>query len=140
MAADFITEFISNLGMDFSSPITLAINIILSTIIGGIILLIIVEIFGKKYSENVKPVNAFLAVLIINLINILGITAFLMPYVSFIPLISWVLPIVIWIVIIKILFREMSIVHSVIVGLIGFAVTLLLLPALVGIASGFLPI
>lgn len=137
--ADFLTNLVTSLGVNFANPITLAINIILSTIIGGIVLLILVEIIGKKFSEEVHPANAFLVVLIINLINILGVLAFITPYISFVPFLPVILPILIWIVMIKIFFKEMSILHAVILGVIGWLLSIFLIPYLVGIASGFIP-
>ena len=53
--------------------IGLGINIILSTIIGGIILIVVLEIFSKAFKEPVKPANAFLAVLVVSIINNIGI-------------------------------------------------------------------
>ena len=139
MAADILTNLVTSLGMDFTNPITLAINIIVSTIIGGIVLLILVEIIGKKFSEEVHPANAFLVVLIINLINLLGILAFVVPYISFIPFLPVALPVLVWIILIKLFFRDMSIIHAVIVGVIGWVLSIFLVPYLVGIASGFIP-
>ena len=52
--------------------IGLGINIILSTIIGGIILIIILEAFSKVFKEPIKPGNAFIAVLVVSVINMFG--------------------------------------------------------------------
>jgi hypothetical protein len=139
MAADILTNLVTSVGVDFTNPITLAINIIVSTIIGGIVLLILVEIIGKKFSEEVHPVNAFLVVLIINLINILGVLGFITPYISFIPFLPVILPVLVWIILIKLFFSEMSILHAIIVGVIGWLLSIFLIPYLVGIASGFIP-
>ncbi len=139
MAADAITNLVSSLGVDFTHPITLAINLILSTIIGGIVLLILVEIFGKKFKESVHPVNAFVVVLIINIINLLGVTAFIMPYISSVPLVGVILPAVIWVVLIKLFFKEMKITHALLVGIIGYALSIYVIPYLVALASGFVP-
>jgi hypothetical protein len=139
MAADFLTNLVTSLGVDFTNPIALAINVIVSTIIGGIVLLVLVEIVGKKFSEEVHPANAFLVVLIINLINILGVLGFITPYISFIPFLPVILPVLIWIILIKVFFKEMSILHAVIVGVVGWLLSIFLIPYLVGIASGFIP-
>jgi hypothetical protein len=139
MAADILTNLVTSLGVDFTNPITLAINIIVSTIIGGIVLLVLVEIIGKKFSEEVHPVNAFLVVLIINLINLLGVLAFVTPLISFIPFLPVILPVVVWIILIKLFFREMSITHAILVGVIGWLLSTFLIPYFVGIASGFIP-
>ncbi len=140
MAADFLTEFISNLGVGFADPITLAINIILSTIIGGIVLLILLEIVGKHFSEEVRATNAFLLVLVINIINIPVIFSLLVQFASFIPFLPVILPILIWIILVKFFFKELAITHAILVGVIGYFLTMYAVPILVGLAMGFLPV
>lgn len=137
--ADALTNLIGSLGVNFANPLTLGINLILSTIVGGVVLLLLVEIFGMKFKESVQPVNAFLVVLIINIINLLGVTALILPYISFLPFIGVLLPVIIWIVLIKIFFKEMKITHAILVGIVGWLTSMLLIPYLVGIASGFVP-
>ncbi|MCK4531579.1 MAG: hypothetical protein KAT94_01820 [Candidatus Aenigmarchaeota archaeon] len=139
MAADILTNLVTSLGVDFTNPITLAINVIVSTIIGGIVLLILVEIIGKKFSEEVHPANAFLVVLIINLVNLLGVLGFIVPYISFIPFLPVILPVLIWITLIKLFFKEMGITHAILVGVVGWLLSIFLIPYLVGMASGFIP-
>jgi hypothetical protein len=139
MAADILTNLVTSLGVDFANPITLAINVIVSTIIGGIVLLILVEIVGKKFSEEVHPANAFLVALIINIINIPIIFGLISSFLSFIPFLPVILPVLIWIILIKVFFREMEITHAILVGVIGWALTMFLVPSLVGIAMGFIP-
>lgn len=139
MAADVLTTLVTSLGNNFANPIMLAINLILSTIIGGVVLLILVEVFGKKFKEKVHPANAFLVVLIINIINLVGVTALIMPYISFVPFLGVILPALIWIILIKLFFKEMKFTHAVLVGIIGFALSMLLIPYLVKMASGFVP-
>jgi hypothetical protein len=137
--ADILTSLVSSLGVSFANPITLAINIILSTIVGGIVLLLLVEVVGKKFSEEVNPINAFLVVLIINLINLLGVMGILIGILSFVPFLPMILPVLIWIAMIKLFFKEMSFSHAVIVGVIGFALSIFLVPYIVGMAMGFIP-
>lgn len=139
MAADILTNLVTSLGVDFTNPITLAINIILSTIIGGIVLLILATVIGKKFSEEIHPANAFLVVLIINLINILGVLAFITPMISFIPFLPVILPVLIWVVLIKVFFGELNFLHAVILGVAGYFLSIFLIPILVGMTSGFIP-
>lgn len=139
MAADALTNLVGSLGISFSNPITLAINLILSTLIGGIVLLLLVQVLEMKFKEKVKLVNAFIVVLIINLVNLLGVTALIMPYISFIPFLGIILPALIWVLVIKIFFREMKFSHALIVGLAGYFISIFVVPYLVGIASGFVP-
>ncbi len=139
MAVDFLTDFVSNLGVSFGDPITLAINIIFSTIVGGLVLLILLEIVGKHFSEEVKPMNAFLLVLVINIINLPIIFGLLTSFVSFIPFLPIILPVLIWIILVKFFFGELAISHAVLVGVIGYLLTLFVLPYLIAIVMGFLP-
>ncbi len=139
MAADVLTTFIESLGVSLANPVTLAINILLSTLIGGIVLLIIVKVIGMKFSEKVNSMNAFLAVLVINLINFLGLLGLITPFISFIPFLPMILPVIVWIVLMKAFFNDMSLPHAAIVGIIGYVVSIYVIPYLVGIASGFIP-
>lgn len=119
--------------------IGLAINIILATIIGGIVLIVILEIFSKKFKEPVKPGNAFLAVLVVSLINMIGIMGFLLPYIAPVPYLLMILPLLIWILLIKAFFGELSILHAVVVGIIFYLITIFAMPYLTSIIAGFIP-
>lgn len=124
----------------YSYWIGLGINLILSTIIGGIILIFILEIFSKKFKEPVKPGNAFLAVLLVNIINMIGIMGFLLPYIASVPYVVMILPLLIWILLIKAFFGELSILHAVLVGVIFYLITIMALPYLTSIIAGFIPL
>ena len=137
--ADVLTNLVGSLGIDFQHPITLALNLLLSTLVGGIVLLVLVEVFGMKFKEKVHPVNAFLVVLIINIVNLLGVTALILPYISFVPFMSAILPVLIWIILIKLFFREMKFTHAIVVGVVGWLLSMMLIPYLVAMASGFVP-
>jgi hypothetical protein len=139
MAADFLTDFVTSLGVTFENPITMLVNIILSTVIMGIILLIIVEIIGKQFSEEVNPIHAFLVALVINIINIPIIFGLISSFVSFIPFLPIILPLIIWIIVVKLFFRDMEMLHAVIVGVIGFVLSIFLIPYLVDMVGGFIP-
>jgi len=131
------TDILGTLTSLSNDPIGLAINILLSTLIGGIVLLVLVEIIGKKFSEKINPINAFLAMLVINIINFLGILGFLTPYISGIPFLYMILPVVVWIVLMKVFFRDMKIMHAVLVGIIGYFLSIFVIPMIVGMAMGF---
>jgi hypothetical protein len=131
------TDILGTLTSLSTDPIGLAINILLSTLIGGIVLLVLVEIIGKKFSEKINPINAFLAMLVINIINFLGILGFLTPYISGIPFLYMILPVVVWIVLMKVFFRDMKIMHAVLVGIIGYFLSIFVIPMIVGMAMGF---
>ena len=118
----------------------LFINLVVSTIVGGIVLLIIVEIFGKKWGEEVSIKNAFLVVLFINLINIFGIIGITGTFVAWIPYMLLILPLLVWIGIFKALFSEMSNLHLLMTALIGYAVSIYLVPYLVAQVMSFIPL
>jgi hypothetical protein len=119
--------------------IGLGINIVLSTIIGGIVLRVILEIFSKAFKEPVKPGNAFLAVLVVNLINMIVVMGFLLPYIAPIPYLLMILPLIVWILLIKAFFGELSILHAIAVGIIFYLISFFALPLLTGFVMGFIP-
>ena len=120
-----------------ASWLNLGINIILSTIVGGLILVLILGVLGREWGERVKVGNAFIVVLIINIINLFGVIGFISPYISTFVII---LPLVIWILLIKAFFGELSFLHAIIVGLIGFAVSIIAIPYLVSMVLNYIPI
>lgn len=123
----------------FGYWINLAIGIILSTIIGGIVLIVVLQIFNRIYGETTEPKNAFIVVLIASVINYFGILGVLLPYLYVIPYIGIILPLLVWILLLKVFFDNMSFLHVVIVGVVFYALTLMLIPMLVGIIAGFIP-
>jgi hypothetical protein len=119
--------------------IMLGVNLIISTIVGGIVLLIVLEVFSKKFGERVSPMNAFIVVLLVNVINLIGLMGILLPFVAAIPYGSIILPLLVWIVFIKIFFGELSFLHVVIIAVVFFALTILVVPALVSLITPFIP-
>jgi hypothetical protein len=87
-ALTLLNEFLGNLNLNFGNPIGLATNLVLSTIVGGIVILVIVEIFAKKFAEDVNPMHAFLLVLVVSLINILGVMSLLGSFLAIIPVLG----------------------------------------------------
>ena len=119
--------------------IMLGVNLIVSTIVGGIVLLVLLEVMSKKFGERVSPTNAFIVVLLVNIINLIGLMGFLLPLVAAIPMGSIILPLLVWIVFIKIFFSELSIPHVIIVSVIFFAMTILVVPMIVSMITPFIP-
>jgi hypothetical protein len=135
--------FLGGLDLNFANPVGLGINVLLSTIVGGIVILIVVEIFAKKFSQSVNPLNAFFVALIVSLINIFGILPVLGGLVGMIPfagIITMLLPVIVWIVLIKVFFGEMEFVHALIIGVICYFLNIFLIPSLVVMAAGFVPL
>jgi hypothetical protein len=123
-----------------SGKASLFANIIVSTIIGGIVLLLIVKILGAKWGENVSAKGAFLAVFFVNLINIFGVIGIIGTYISFFPPLLLILPLLIWIGIFKLLFSEMSAAHLIITAVIGYFVSIFAVPYLLAIVLPLLPL
>lgn len=124
-------------GFDF---INIGINIILATLVGGIIILITLSILGKKWGETIKPVNAFLFFFLINIINIFGIMGILVTFLVGIPFALYILPLLIWIVLMKAFFGELEWKHAVIAGIVGYILSIFVIPTLIAYARGFIPI
>jgi len=131
-----LTETSSLAGID--TWITLGINIILSTIVTGVVLLVVVGIMNKAGNEAAESGNAFLMALLINIINFVGIGALLGSVIA-IPYVTLLLPLLIWIGFSKIFFSTMSWKHVLIVGILGYVLSILLVPFITGIISSFIP-
>lgn len=130
-------EGLSLAGFDYW--ILLGINIILSTIVSGVVLLIVVGILSKKYGEGIEFGNAFLMALVVNIVNFFGIVGMLGMFLP-LPFIGVFLPLLTWIVLAKFFFSEMSIIHILIVAVTGYALSILLVPPIAAYLRGFLPI
>ncbi len=138
-----LNAFLENLQLNFGNPIGLATNLILSTIVGGIVILVVVEILAKKFSEEVNPMHAFLIVLVISLINIFGIVPILGSFLAIIPfagVLIMLLPVLVWIVLVKVFFRDMEMLHILIISVLCYFLSIYVIPSLVAIVSGFIPL
>ncbi len=137
-----LNDFLGNLQLDFGNPIGMATNLILSTIVGGIVILIVVEILAKKFSEEVNPMHAFMLALSVNIINIPIVMGLLYNVLSYIPLMGLVagfLPLIIWLALTKLFFRDMSIMPVLIIAVLGYLLSMFVIPILVNIVAGFIP-
>ncbi|MFH0956699.1 MAG: hypothetical protein V1813_02450 [Candidatus Aenigmatarchaeota archaeon] len=133
---------LGGLDLSFANPVGLGVNIFLSTIIGGILILLIVEIFAKKFSESVNPMHAFLVSLVISVINLLGIIPILGGLVGTLPfagMIAMLLPVIVWIALIKVFFRDLALTHALMIGVICYLMSIFLVPTIVVMVSAFIP-
>jgi hypothetical protein len=143
--ADVLTslnDFLGGMDLNFTNPIGLGLNLIISTIISGIVILIIVEIFSKKFAEEVNPMHAFLLALAINVINlpiVMGLIYSFMAAVPLLGIITGFLPVIIWIVLTKLLFRGLSWLHVMVIALLCYFLSIYLIPSLVAMVRGFIP-
>ena len=138
-----LNSFLDTLQVNFGNPVGLATNLILSTIVGGIVLLVVVEIFAKRSAAEVNPIRAFLLVLVISIINLLGIMSVLGGFLTMIPfagLLIMVLPILVWIILIKLFFPDLEMLHVLIIGVLGYFLSIYVIPYLVAMLSGFIPL
>lgn len=118
--------------------ILLGVNLILNTIIGGIVVVILLMIVGRAFGEHPKVTNAFIMVFIIQLVTIFGILGFLSAVLP--AGVVTLLPIILWIVLAKAFFGDMVWWHAVIVGGAGYVLSLFLIPGLMGYFSAFIPV
>ncbi len=123
-----------------SGWIGMGINIILSTIVGGIVLLVVMEMLSKAWGESVNAGKVFMFLLIINVINTFGVLGILYQYIGFIPMIGLILPLLLWIGFMKLFFGELSMLHAAIAGIIGFALSMFVIPIITGVVLGMLPL
>jgi len=140
-AATPLDSLFSNI--NFSNPIGLGVSIILDTVISGIMILIIVEIFAKKYKEGVKPSHAFIVSLVITIINILGIVPLLGGMLTTLPfaaILVMVLPIIVWIVVVKLSFKELKISHVAIISVVCYLLSIYVIPMVMGMVAGMIPV
>ncbi|MCD6496225.1 MAG: hypothetical protein J7K54_03065 [Candidatus Aenigmarchaeota archaeon] len=141
--ADPVSSLSGILEMSLANPMGLLLGIVLSTVIGGAVILVIIEILAKKFSESVKPLNAFILAFVVSLINLFGVVSLLGGLLSMLPLgglLTMLLPILVWIVLVKLFFREMELVHVLIISVLCYLVSIYLVPLLVGMAGGLLPV
>jgi hypothetical protein len=120
--------------------VTIIINLVISTVVGGILLIIVLGVFNRIYGEMLDYKKAFLVVLIANIINLPIIVGLLSPFISVVPYIGLFLPLIIWVLLLKIFFEDMSFLHALFVGVVFFVLTMVAVPYLVGSVSSALGI
>jgi hypothetical protein len=112
----------------------IGINFLLNALIGGVVLVVILEIFGHHWGEHITPLNAFFAVIVANLISMFGVLGILS---SLLPLGYYgavLLSLVVWIVLIKAFFSDLELKHAAIVGIVVVVANMLVLPYIVSSA------
>jgi len=115
--------------------INIAISLMISTVVGGVLLIVILGLFNRVYGEMLDYKRAFLVVLIINVINYVGVVGLLSGVLGPIPFIGIILPLLIWIIVLKIFFEDMSFLHVIIVGAVFYVITLVAIPYLVSMIT-----
>jgi len=115
----------------------MGIDLILSTLVAGIVLIVLAEVFSRFFGESIKPQNAFLISLLGNIAILL---IFMFGLASFVPMGSIIVPLLVWFILMKVFFSEMKILHAFLVAVLFFFLTILIIPSIVAMISGFIPL
>jgi len=118
--------------------LNLGITLILSTLIGGILLIVLAKLLGKWVGNISHYSHAFMVVLVINMINFFGILGLLLGFLIVVPWLGLLLPVLVWIALLKLFFGELNFKGAVILGIISYLVSMLLLGTLVSLAGSFI--
>ena len=134
-----LDSLIGNVGklINFSNPIGLVVSIVLSTIVGGIVYLVIAKLIGGALRDQFSAGKAFTVVFVINIINMFGLIVFVLPYVGFLPLI--VVQILIWVLLTKV-FLGIKFTHAGLIGIVGYAISGFAVPVLLPMVGGLIPL
>lgn len=114
------------------------ISLLLQILIGGLILVVIMEIFGHHWGESINPLNAFFAIIIATFVNMFGIMGVLSSMLSLGYYGGILLSIAVWFILIKLFFREFEIKHVIIVSLVVVVANMILLPIVMSFVLGLL--
>lgn len=117
----------------------LVVNLIISTIVGGIAFLIVAKLLGRPLNEDVGLTKPFIIIFIINIINMLGLMEFVYPVLSMIPfggIVALLLPAIIWVALVKMFIPGTTILHALIIGVLGWVLSIFILPMLLGLVLG----
>jgi hypothetical protein len=118
--------------------VTIIINLVLATIVGGVVLIIVLGVFNRIYGEMLDYKKAFLVALTANLINLVGVVGLLAPFIAGIPFIGIILPLLIWVLLLKMFFEDMSFLHALVVGAVFYVLTIVAVPYIVSRVSSVL--
>ncbi len=139
----FDTALLSSISAEASSVAGIALNVFISTIVGGIVFLIVIKALSKKLHDNIGVKQTFSAVLLINILNIPIILGVALQSLSSVPLLSLAipfLPLIVWVVVLKLVFSQISFSHTFLIAVIGYILSIFVIPNLVWSVRGFLPL
>ena len=108
--------------------ISIITTLIIGTIVGGILLIVVLGLFNRIYGEMLDYKRAFIVVLLANIINLVGVAGLLSSMLASIPFIGLILPILIWVLLLKLFLEDMSFLHALITGVVFFVVTMIAVP------------
>ncbi len=137
--ADLLSTALSNI----NSWASLIITLLVSTLVGGIVFLIVIKLVAKKLHDNISVPKAFLAILAINIINlpiVWGTTIQAVASVPFALTVLPFLPFLIWLIVLKGVFGNVRLSHVFLIALIGYILSIFVIPYLVFFARNFIPL
>jgi len=116
----------------------IGVSFLLNVLVGGIVLVVILELLGHHWGEHINPINAFFAVFISSLIAMFGgvvVSGFLgsLGYYGYL-----LFSLLVWFALIKVFFRDLATKHAVLAALVVFVANMLVVPMVVGAVSGFI--
>ena len=140
------TDFLFNLDGVYSFAtsqgylywINLGISIILTTLIGGIVLILLSKVLGKWTGSLTNYGHTFLVVFLVNIINFFGILGLLLGFVYMIPFIGLMIPVLVWIALLKVFFNDLTFKGVIILGILMYILSFALVPLLVSTAGSFI--
>ena len=130
------------IGSGTSYWLNLAIGMLVSTIVSGIILVIVIQVMKRKWSMDVKIINTFTMVLVASIIFYLGLIGFISPLIVAMPMASvviYALPVLVWVLLAFMFFRQMPFLAMVIFAVLGYVITTFVSPQLVVYVLAYAP-
>jgi hypothetical protein len=122
--------------------VSIAVELVVGTIIGGILLINVLGVFNKIYGDILEYKRSFLVVGVANMINLVGLRGFISPMLKELPaaeaIVEYAIPAVIWVFLLKVFFEDMNLTHATVVGIVFFGITLILVPTYVNMALGYI--
>lgn len=113
--------------------ISIGISFVVSTLVGGLILVALLKVLDAVWGEDYDIGRAFLVALVINALN-LPFVNIIFSFLGFVP--PMLLMAAIWILLIKVFFHEMPWPKAALTGIAGFALNYLVAPLIVGLVAG----
>ncbi len=135
-------NLISNLTQSFSSVDAVLISLLVSTLAGGIVFLLVVELLAKKLHDRISVMRVFLAVFIINVISLPLVWGMSVQAIASLPFASAILPfapLLIWFIVVELLFKDIAVSHSFIISIIGYILSILIIPTVSIVLRSLLP-
>jgi hypothetical protein len=118
--------------------VSLGIDLVIATIIGGFVLIAVLAFFNKIYGQLIDYKNAFLVTLTANTINMLFLPYVMDNYLQSIPFIGIIAPILIWLLLVRGVFEEITFMHAFLVSIVFYVLTIVAIPFLTGTVKAYI--